>query len=345
MNPNIQSHEPAAERLAPLVLSEMQRHRVLPVPDNYALWYAHLSGQSPELSKEISQIAEQKVAFSQQVNDYLREKYLRPVNRNAVEAVSHDTRQILNKVIGMVQEYSGDALAYHKQIGEHADRLELHGDEHDVHELLGEVVSQLRELQVSGDTFNSKMDESRREIESLRKNLDRITTESRRDFLTGVFNRRALDESMVAMVDEAREEGGELTFLMVDIDKFKHFNDQWGHAIGDEVLKTVAQVLKQSVRGKDVVARFGGEEFCVLLYGTPLQGARVVAETIRSTIAKASLKRRDTKQTLGQITVSIGISRFRHEEEDTIPFFIKRADDAMYGAKTAGRNRVVSELS
>ena len=134
--------------------------------------------------------------------------------------------------------------------------------------------------------------------------------------------------------------------LLVDIDHFKQFNDTYGHQIGDEVLKIVARALTRSVRGQDVVARYGGEEFAVLLPETPINGAHIVAENIRKLIADNRLKRKNSTEDLGQITVSIGATRFRFgmHENDNVPYFIQRADEALYKAKKAGRNKVILEL-
>jgi diguanylate cyclase len=326
-------------------IEAMRKYRIPPTPDNYLLWYTYSAGDIPELCQEIDQVSQQKVSFTADVNEYLRGKYLAPASgHNSLETATHDTRQIISKVMAMVQEYSGQASSYNRTIGQQAARLEQHGDGSDIGQLLQEITSQLRVIEKSGTVFSSKLDESRKEIESLRQNLDNMTKESKQDFLTGIFNRRALDEMLGAVVEESVQHAKELTLLMVDIDKFKEFNDQWGHQIGDEVLKTVAKALKQCVRGKDIVARYGGEEFCILLPETPVQGARIVAETIRKTIANAVLTRKDTRESMGQITVSIGISRHRLTKDDSIPYFIKRADDALYSAKKAGRNRVVSEV-
>ena len=297
-------------------------------------------GRRWSFSNEINQLLAQKVVFTQGVCDYLREKHLKNSTRSAVESATHDTRQMLSKVVSMVQEYSQIASETNKQIGANAEKL-ASGDE-DVDDLLGQIVAQLHALSDNGDAFTSKLEDSRREIDNLRESLERVTMESKKDFLTGALNRRALDEALEVAVEDATRNGHSLSLLMVDIDHFKQFNDRLGHAIGDEVLKTVARALKQSVRGRDTVARYGGEEFFVLLAETPIQGARVVAESLRKTIANAQLTRRDTKESLGQITVSIGVSHWSGAE-DSIPFMLQRADKNLYAAKASGRNRVVSE--
>ena len=132
-----------------------------------------------------------------------------------------------------------------------------------------------------------------------------------------------------------------LCLLIIDIDHFKKFNDVHGHIVGDEVLRFVAKNIQKLIRGNDYVSRFGGEEFTVILPKTPLLGAMTVAENIRTSFAKLKLERKGKSVQLGTITVSIGVAQYRPGE--SIETLIKRADQALYFAKNAGRNRVATE--
>jgi diguanylate cyclase len=129
-----------------------------------------------------------------------------------------------------------------------------------------------------------------------------------------------------------------MCLMMLDIDRFKEINDRHGHLIGDKVIKYVATTLKRLVRGGDFVARYGGEEFGIILDDTPEKGAIIVAENVRATIEQAMLKRTDTGDPIGTVTVSIGISRYG--KGDTGESLLDRADRALYHAKQEGRNRV-----
>lgn len=157
------------------------------------------------------------------------------------------------------------------------------------------------------------------------------------DELTGLYNRRWLREMLARQMQRSQEKAAPLTLLMIDGDHFKKVNDQHGHNIGDLVLQALASTMLDWVRPTDLVARYGGEEFVIVLPGTDLAGARVVAERMRRMIAEAR-----TPSTLGEllpvVTISIGLALM--EEADTMDAFIGRADAALYRAKEKGRNRV-----
>jgi diguanylate cyclase len=126
--------------------------------------------------------------------------------------------------------------------------------------------------------------------------------------------------------------------LLIDIDHFKKFNDTHGHQIGDDVLRLIAQGLKESVNGQALAARYGGEEFAVLLPNSDLDGAKVVAEDIRTAISRKVLRKRSTGETLGRVTVSIGAAAYQRLED--LDEFIHRVDRLLYTAKQTGRNIV-----
>lgn len=160
-----------------------------------------------------------------------------------------------------------------------------------------------------------------------------------RDGLTGVFNRRFLDEILVKMADQARRRDQSLSALMLDIDHFKQFNDRFGHEAGDHVLRAVVRCLLEHVRGGDVVARFGGEEFVVLLPFTTYEVALTLAERLRLSVETLSLPEPDFPAGC-RVTASIGVATFPEHGADG-ESLLASADKALYGAKGGGRNRVV----
>ncbi|EDZ63345.1 diguanylate cyclase (GGDEF domain) with PAS/PAC sensor [Sulfurimonas gotlandica GD1] len=156
------------------------------------------------------------------------------------------------------------------------------------------------------------------------------------DPLTQIYNRTYFDELMTSIALHQRKADTNFIILITDIDHFKSINDTYGHQVGDEALKDVARVIKDSLRENDVVARWGGEEFVIMLKNTELDEAQMIAEKLRANIEKTKI------QNVIDITTSIGLTKYYVGEDTNLTF--KRADNALYKAKESGRNMVVTEL-
>ncbi len=165
---------------------------------------------------------------------------------------------------------------------------------------------------------------------------NQLTELNRRDPLTGLYNRRHLADQLAIEFERARRYRRPLTLMMLDIDEFKDVNDRWGHPFGDEVIRVVAKVLVQELRAVDFAARYGGEEFCCFLPETSVQSASVVAERIRQRIV--DMKVNHPEATVS-VTVSVGIAE-RDADVADADSLLRLADDALYQAKSGGRNRV-----
>ncbi len=157
------------------------------------------------------------------------------------------------------------------------------------------------------------------------------------DTLTGLYNRRYLEERLITETQKAFYGGSPLSLVMVDIDHFKKVNDTFGHTTGDLVLKEIASLLKNSVRKKDTVARYGGEEFILILPEAGLEETTIIAERIRRQIENTPF---EMEQTRLNLTVSLGISNFPSHHARSKEDLVKMADQALYDAKRGGRNRV-----
>lgn len=169
----------------------------------------------------------------------------------------------------------------------------------------------------------------------LREQNQLLSEESRTDGLSGLLNRRYWEDAVSAEFQRWKRYGRQTSLLMLDIDHFKSINDNYGHAVGDEVIRNVAAILRAALREEDVPARYGGEEFGILLPDTPAAGAEVIAERIRRRIEGAALARSALRA-----TVSIGIAEIGPEDVD-YTVCISHADRALYAAKERGRNRSV----
>lgn len=159
-----------------------------------------------------------------------------------------------------------------------------------------------------------------------------------KDELTGLYNRRAFFENAEREFARCRRYNETLSFFMIDVDHFKSINDRYGHLFGDEVLKTIAECLLVNHRRSDIVGRYGGEEFCVLLPNTLLENATIKAENLRTFMHQLPFKTQEKEAV--HITISIGIGSLRPDHQ-SIDQIVREADSALYTAKRTGRNRCV----
>ena len=165
--------------------------------------------------------------------------------------------------------------------------------------------------------------------------LDRM---SKTDILTEISNRRHLMERFNNELERAKRAGNSLCCIMMDVDHFKAINDTFGHLKGDDVLRELAKILKDSIRTYDVVGRYGGEEFMIILPDTNLENAAKLAERIRQKV-ESDLGNKSNLSASNSVTISLGLTGMR-DDDTSFETIIKRADEALYRAKESGRNRV-----
>jgi len=170
------------------------------------------------------------------------------------------------------------------------------------------------------------------DITKIKQMEDELKRLSITDRLTQIFNRGKFDQALQEEVKRQKRYNTELALIMLDIDHFKRINDTYGHDVGDKVLVGLVQAVKQCIRDTDIFARWGGEEFMLLLPHTSLENCAKLAERIRARVEKENF------DLVGTITSSFGVSEFL--EEDTTETFTKRVDNALYESKRSGRNRV-----
>lgn len=188
--------------------------------------------------------------------------------------------------------------------------------------------------------IKNKLAEIQRLVQAQAANIERIICDARTDSLSGLWNRRALDEQISLQLSLAQRYGTPLCVVMVDIDLFKQLNDDHGHAMGDAALQHVARLLIDGLRECDFVARYGGEEFVLLLPQTDLAGALMATERLRKTIAESPLQ---TPEREIPMEVSMGIAQARGDDQPSD--ILARADTALLQAKQAGRNQIQVETS
>ncbi len=180
--------------------------------------------------------------------------------------------------------------------------------------------------------------ERTKELENIKKDL---TLMANKDTLTNLYNRRYFNDVSQTLLNLARREKEGLSVMMIDIDKFKIVNDTYGHLVGDMVLKKLAYTLLKVTRDSDIVIRFGGEEFLILLPNTHINGATKIAQKIKEEINNLEIHIENNIDKILKFTVSVGVTQCYCDDDNGIYTIVHRADEAMYEAKRRGRDKIV----
>lgn len=324
-----------------LALPLMAEYGIPVTPKNYSVWYRYVSGSDNELRKTIDAMIESGETFSEETNESLYWHFCAEKDENHLKDLRDDLQQVLATILREVNELTGHTEKYESHISGSVKILSDNPSPGEVKNIVRTIIHETKTLGNYGKTVQTKLVETTNVLENLKRDFEQVKTEALVDFLTGIPNRKAFDQALTERIKEAKADKKSLSLLLIDIDHFKRFNDQFGHLIGDHVLKFVVKKIRELVKGRDFLARFGGEEFAVILPETPLEGAQTVAENIRNYFAHANLKEIATLRNLGKINVSIGVAYYRHGESPDA--LISRSDRALYFAKNAGRNRVATE--
>jgi diguanylate cyclase len=261
--------------------------------------------------------------------------------RRETEVEEEKIDRILHHIMRVLQTHLADSEIYSNRLDSANERLSQQRTVGPINEIVLALVEDNREMRAKLQTVSNKLEESRLQVAQLQTNLDRAEEAGLRDEVTAVGNRRFFDASFAKAVESARRAGDDFCLALADIDKFKRDNDRFGHLVGDRLLRLFASILVQNVRGQDKVARFGGEEFALMLPGARLVDAVSVVERIRLILESKLWSIEPSGERLGKVTASFGVARLRANEsgED----LLRRVDQCLYEAKTQGRNRVVAD--
>ncbi|PHS79286.1 MAG: GGDEF domain-containing protein [Rhodospirillaceae bacterium] len=323
-------------------VKEMTARNIPATPDNYAVWYAYVSGRDPDLSRMISILDGNGQSFTAAIcSDLYNKSFASGIDEAALNATTDRIESEMKRILSYVGEAGQGAANYSTTLATaHGDILDSKNVE-SLTSAVTKVLTETRKMEEMNKNLEHQLANSTDEIGQLRDDLEDMRKEAMTDALTGIANRKLFDMELRDLAKEAQETGDELSLLMLDIDHFKKFNDTYGHQTGDQVLKLLASTMTKTVKGDDIPARYGGEEFCVILPGTNLKDATAVAENIRQRVSSKTLVNRTTKEDLGKLTISIGVGQF--DLGESLADLIKRADQALYEAKHSGRDCVKTQ--
>jgi len=326
-------------------LELMAAHDVPPTPENYAVWYAYCLGNNPALARSLDILITNKTPFTPERNAEIYQEFFDTrAYARAVESTGAQLEAALGRVQELMERTGRDTSAYGARMSDLSGALT---DETrtltQIRETVSEMVRETRAILAKNERLEQRLQESTAEVVALRRDLESVRRDALTDALTGAANRKQFDQRLRDASAAAMENGEPLAVILLDIDHFKTFNDHFGHEMGDEVLKLVARHLIDHVKGRDLPARFGGEEFAVILPETALKHAHTLADRIRDDLAHRRVTNRSTNEVYDRVTVSAGVAEYRLGEP--LDRLVRRVDAALYAAKHAGRNRVRTEAA
>lgn len=317
------------------------KHKVSAIPINYALWYTYVSNDSPELKNALDQAIQHNQSLSESKTKELYRQYL----AENQEVTAWELRQSLEAMLIELSQSIADTRTETNSFKSTMDncvddlvKVEKEGlSIEEVMSLVRNLVKETQNIRRSTMSFNSALSEAQREIGVLRTQLEQSQQEALYDALTGLCNRRYFDEELANHALHPK-----LFLFLVDLDHFKKINDNYGHVMGDLVLKATAKKLQACCRDGAQAFRFGGEEFAIIVPNTNFSRARSLAETMRKSIEKIGVKDKRSGEILGDIRASIGIAELKKGMNPLA--LIEQADKQLYEAKRLGRNRVMPIL-
>ena len=328
---------------AEIALGQIKALRQAATPRNCEIWYAYSTGHHRALNQHINAMLEENGGLSEADIEHIYENYLSSTRISArIDKVGSQVKGEIEQVMAMIGAAAGFANIYTESLADMTEMLAQSKDREGLRAIVESLVQTAKEMESSNHRLEERLSVSKQEIDELQVNLEVVRNESLTDPLTQLSNRKFFDSKLELAIAEARAKTEPTSLMLIDIDHFKNFNDNYGHLTGDQVLRLVATAVQQNVKGQDTAARYGGEEFAVILPNTILRSAITVADHSHRAVMTKKVMKRSTGENLGRVTISIGVACLH--KSDNAQTLIERTDDRLYTAKRYGRNRVMCEI-
>ena len=325
------------------VVELLERAQIAPLPVFYKLLYDYVAGVQTLDATRFGALVDHPETGAPN-SSRLFEEFVRPyeTSDSLCEIVDGMVRRLKTLEVAIVERREASNV----QAAElSAVSLSLAEERLD-RTLMREWVLRLATINEQARAANQKLTVETEQAEEVlteaQEELRRLSRDSLVDPLTSIANRKGLDVTLSSALKEASETGRELAVAVIDVDRFKQFNDEYGHQVGDSILKLAARAILATLRSEDKVGRMGGDEFVAVMPGCRPEPAFDRAEAVRKAVLNCDLQPVLGKDILGCVTVSVGLANYR--PGDTITSLLDRADRQLLKAKATGRNRVMAEL-
>lgn len=327
-----------ARRLADDAMRTAARVSAAPTPRVFEVLYRYASQRDQSLNARVERAlneSDQSAAALEAIYDEL----ISPENLNdGMESIGARLGEQMERTLSLVDKGIENGEEYRQTLDDAKGSLSAKTEGGRLENIVQALVQRSVDTLAEARGIGGELAAARGEIDALRQEMVELRHSAMLDHLTQIGNRRMMDQVLPREMAEAAKSGEPLCFVLADIDHFKAFNDQYGHDVGDGVLKIFARAFRRNVKGRDTPIRYGGEEFALILPRTPLNAAENLLNQIREAFSETRMVVRATRERVRPVTASFGLAQFDGVEDSER--LIKRADELLYKAKQKGRDRI-----
>ena len=330
-----------ARNFANSAMQRIQSLSLTPTPEIFELWYVYHAGDNTDVIRAVDAVLANGSILNDDSCRDLHEKFLSDSRENErVRKAGDRIQATIREVNGVVSDVKDATSKYNASLADVSETLSRNESKAQIEAVLKKALNNTQDMMRHNQLLEQELSKSSLVMKELQRDLDLVRKEALTDGLTGLANRKAFDAEIRRFAEEAQNTGTGFTLALLDIDHFKSFNDNYGHQVGDQVLRLVARTLIEGVKGRDLASRFGGEEFAIILPDTEIPSGIRVADALRRAVAGKEVVNRNNNEKLGRITLSGGVAQYIPGER--IDDLIARADAGLYTAKHNGRNQIAS---